>query len=114
MTLQYSDADFGSPKAKEKSLGGGWSSVNLMQDQTPENGDHSRHHERQESEMSQETATDRSPGNSEPPSPTSPNSPVNEEEQTLHPRLSWPMTLLLLTAVTVVCLSILLYECGPH
>lgn len=73
-----------------------------MEGELADSADHRMHHERQESGTSQET--DRSPGNSEPPTPTSPNFSADEEEQMLHPRLSWVMTLLLLTAVTIVCI----------
>ena len=104
-----SDADFSRPKAQERCWEGDLSNVNLMEDQLPDSADHSMHHKRHGSRASQETTTDRSPGNSEPPTPTSSDSPVNEEEQILHPRLSWVMTLLLLTAVTIVCICISLY-----
>lgn len=107
VTLSFPDAT--SPQSKANSTE--WSKVNLID--TSHSTDAQPHHDRNDSGASAASTSTFQGDNaglnrvqtqdlSEPPSPI-------EEEEKLHPRLSWTMTLLLLTAVTIVRVRICLY-----
>jgi hypothetical protein len=98
VTLGPSDTDSANAKSNQQPFSAEWSTVNLVGDARP--GDDRMRHSQRRSDSS----TVASRNTQEMPQRTRETLLADPEEEVLEPELSWTMTLLLLTAVTIVSL----------